>query len=474
MAAGEKSPMDTLTALAALWRNAALPEAALARLDLPGSEPALPSSFAVGTAAQAAIAAAALAADEIRRLRTGHGQAIRVPMRHAAAEFRSERYFLLDGKPAPEGWDRIAGLYPCRTGWVRLHTNFPHHRDGVLRLLGCEYDRAAVAAALAGRDAAAFEVEAAAAGLCVSAYRSTEAWNAHPQAAAVAAEPVVAIERIGDAPPEPIPTRLPLGADRPLAGLRVLEMTRIIAGPVCGRTLAAHGADVLLITAPHLPAVAPLVIDTGRGKLSAQLDLRAPGDQARIAALLRQTDIFVQGYRPGALAGLGLAPGRLAALRPGIVQVSLAAWGHTGPWAGRRGFDSLVQTATGINADEAEAAGSAQPRPLPAQALDHASGYLMAFGALAALHRRATEGGSWHVRVSLARTGLWLRALGRVPGGLAAHDPGAADIADLLEETESGFGRLAAIRHAADMAETPARWARPSVPLGTHAPEWPA
>lgn len=462
--------MDSMKALAALWRSAALPGAALARVNLPGSEPALPSCFAVGTAAQTAIAAAALAADEIRRLRTGHGQAIRVPMRHAAAEFRSERYFLLDGKPAPEGWDRIAGLYPCRTGWVRLHTNFPHHRDGVLRLLGCAYDRAAVAAALARRDALAVEAEAAAAGLCVSAYRSSAEWNAHPQAAAVAAEPLVSIERIGDAPPEP----LPAGADRPLAGLRVLEMTRIIAGPVCGRTLAAHGADVLLITAPHLPAVAPLVIDTGRGKLSAQLDLRQPADQARIAALLRETDIFVQGYRPGALGGLGLAPERLAALRPGIVQVSLAAWGHGGPWAGRRGFDSLVQTATGINADEAEAAGSTAPHPLPAQALDHGSGYLMAFGALAALHRRATEGGSWHVRVSLARTGLWLRSLGRVPGGLAAHDPTAADIADLLEETASGFGRLTAIRHAAEMAETPAFWARPAVPLGTDPAAWPA
>jgi hypothetical protein len=181
----------------------------------------------------------------------------------------------------------------------------------------------------------------------------------------------------------------------------------------------------------------------------------------------------VQGYRPGALARFGLAPEQTAGIRPGIVHVSLCAYGHTGPWSARRGFDSLTQTASGFNAAEAEAAGQTAPKPLPVQALDHSSGYLMALGALAALHRRATIGGSWHVRVSLARTGHWIRGLGRVPDGLACHNPARDEIADLLEESDSGFGGLSAVRHAAQMSATPARWDRPSVPPGTHPPRWP-
>jgi crotonobetainyl-CoA:carnitine CoA-transferase CaiB-like acyl-CoA transferase len=216
------------------------------------------------------------------------------------------------------------------------------------------------------------------------------------------------------------------------------------------------------------------VIDTGRGKLSASLDLRQEADQARFTELLRTVDVLVQGYRPSGIAALGFGPEQAARLRPGIIYVSLCAYGFSGPWAQRRGFDSLVQTATGFNAAEAEAAGQDVPKPLPAQALDHASGYLLAFGAMAALYRRATIGGSWHVRVSLARTAHWLRSLGRVRDGFACTDPGQDDVADLLEQTNSGFGRLTAVRHAAQLSETPVRWDRPSVPLGTHPAEWPA
>ena len=217
----------------------------------------------------------------------------------------------------------------------------------------------------------------------------------------------------------------------------------------------------------------PLVIDSGRGKLSAQLDLRDGYARDRLKELIGDADIFVQGYRPGALEALGFGPADVARLRPGIVCVSLSAYGHRGPWAGRRGFDSLAQTATGLNAAEAEAAGIDGPKPLPAQALDHASGYLMAFGAMTALARRAREGGSWRVRVSLAQTGLWLRNLGRIEGGLGGSDPAFEDVRDRLEDTASGFGRLTAVRHAAELSITPAGWGRPSVPLGTHAPVWP-
>jgi crotonobetainyl-CoA:carnitine CoA-transferase CaiB-like acyl-CoA transferase len=453
-------------ATAALWHHAGLPAEALGWLRLTGAEPALPSSFAVGTAAQASIAAMALAAANLHHQRGGPPQHVGIDMRHAAAEFRSERLFRVDGRDAPELWDAIAGLYPTSDGWVRLHTNFPHHRDGVLRLLGVGNDRAAVARALLGWQAQAFEDASAEAGLCVAALRSFGQWDASPQGQAVADWPV-SITRIGDAPPRPLPA-----AARPLEGLRVLEMTRIIAGPVAGRALAAHGADVLLVTAPHLPAVAPLVIDTGRGKRSAQLDLRDPAGAARLKALVGEADVFLQSYRPGVLAAQGLSPEALAAEHPGIVCASLSAYGREGPWRDRRGFDSLVQTASGFNLAEAGAAGETRPRPLPAQALDHASGYLLAFGILAALHRRAVEGGSWSVRVSLAGTGRWLRGLGRLEQGFTAPDPAREDLADLLEESDSGFGRLSALRHAGRLDATPAFFARPSVPLGTDAPHW--
>ena len=247
--------------------------------------------------------------------------------------------------------------------------------------------------------------------------------------------------------------------------MRVLDLTRVIAGPVCGRTLAVHGADVLLVTGAHLPQMGTLVIDNGRGKLSTFIDLRDPAGRETLAGLTRNTDIFVQGYRPGAVTGNGFAPEDVARLRPGIVYVSLSAYGHEGPWAGRRGFDSLVQNANGINHAEAEAAGAKQPKPLPTQAIDHGSGFLMAFGAMTALARRVTEGGSWHVRVSLAQTGHWIRSLGRIDG-LACPDPKLDDVRDRLEESASGFGKLTAVRHAAAMSETPPHWARPSVPLG--------
>ncbi|HXP75747.1 MAG TPA: CoA transferase [Stellaceae bacterium] len=462
-------PPPPLDVLGTLWREAGQDAAALAHVDLPGAEPVLPASFAVGTAAQASIAAAALAAAELWQLRTGVRQQVRVPMRDAAVEFRSERYLRVDRQPAPEPWDKIAGTYRCGDGrWVRLHTNFPHHRNGVLTLLKCEHDRAAVERALQGWTAETFETAAAQAGLAVTAMRRFDEWDAHPQGQALARLPVLSIEKMADTPAERLPA-----AQRPLGGIRVLDLTRVIAGPVCGRCLAAHGADVLLITAPHLPFFLPLVIDTGRGKLSAQLDLRDEPARERLKELIHDADVFVQGYRPGALGALGFGPEEVARLRPGIVYVSLSAYGHRGPWAGRRGFDSLVQTASGFNAAEAEAAGVSQPKPLPAQALDHASGYLMAFGAMTALARRAHEGGSWHVRVSLAQTGRWVRGLGRIEGGLDRSDPGFEDVRDRLEESASGFGQLTATRHAAELALTPARWSRPSVPLGTHEPRWP-
>jgi crotonobetainyl-CoA:carnitine CoA-transferase CaiB-like acyl-CoA transferase len=462
------SAPDPQVVLAQLLNLAGVGEAMPREIELTGGEPVLPSSFAAGTAAQAAIAAAALAAARLWRLRTGRWQRVSVDMRNAAIEFRSERYLRVDGEYPADDPDRVSGLYRCGDGrWVRLHTSLPHHYRGMLELLRCADDRTAVERALAQWEGEALEAAAADAGLVAAACRSFAEWDRHPQGRAIAALPLFSIEQIGDAPPEALSA-----AERPLAGIKVLDLTRIIAGPVCGRTLAVHGAEVLLVSASHLPSLRPLVIDTGRGKLSTFIDLREAGGREALAALARNADIFVQGYRPGAIAALGFGAHELAKIRPGIIYLSLCAYGHHGPWAARRGFDSLVQTASGFNAAEAEAFGASEPKPLPAQALDHATGYLMAFAAMAALARRAERGGSWHVRVSLAQTADWLRRLGRIEG-IACPDPKFGDVRDRLEETPSGFGRLTAVRHAAVMDETPPHWARPSVPLGTHPAAWP-
>jgi crotonobetainyl-CoA:carnitine CoA-transferase CaiB-like acyl-CoA transferase len=464
-------PMQTpRDILADLWTLAGGAPAAMETVTLTGTEPQLPSSFRMGAAAQASIVASALAAAEIWRLRSGETQGLAVDMVHAIAECRSERYLRADGKPPPPAWDAIAGIY--KTGdqrFVRLHTNFPHHRAAVCQVLSCEAQRETVQAALMQWDGEAFETAAYAAGGVVSLMRSHEEWSALPQAKALAELPVLTIEKIGEAPPRPWPK-----GDRPLAGVRVLDLSRVIAGPVAGRTLAVHGADVMLVSGPDLPAIPWLTIDTGRGKLSTSIELKSEQGRATLRALLTEADIFSQGYRPSAIAALGFAPEDAAKISPGIVYVSLSAYGHAGPWAERRGFDSLVQTATGFNHAEGRATGIDAPKELPAQMLDHATGYLMAFGAMMAKARQSREGGSWLVRVSLAQTGRWLWNLGRLADGLKTEDLKFDAIRPFIEEMPSGFGKLNAVSHAAKLAKTPAFWARPAVPLGSHRPEWPA
>ena len=458
--------MTDIPALAAeLCALAALPDAA--PLAVTGSEPVLPSSFRVDAAAAASIGAAALAAEAIWRHRTGAGQGVSIDLRHAAAEFRSERHFRLADTPPADPWDPIAGAYPTADGWVRLHTNFPHHRDGILKLLACANTKADVAAALRRWKAEAFETAAFQAGMCVSAYRSFAQWDAHPHAQALAALPPLRIERLHAAPARPFAP----DPSRPLDGVRVLDLTRVIAGPVAGRTLAAHGADVLYVASPHVPNLPSLIADTGRGKRACAIDLETAEGRATLRALVEQADILLQSYRPGALARHGFGPAQVAAMRPGIVVATLSAYGETGPWAGKRGFDSLVQTSTGFNHAEATAAGSAAPKPLPCQALDHASGYLLALGAMAARLRQARDGGSWKVGVTLATTGTWLRSLGRIDG-LATPDPDQASIADLLEPSRFGDTPSSAIRHAATLSQTPARWSRGASPLGVDLPAW--
>ena len=461
-----QSPREILTDL---WALAGGDPSALDAVTLTGEEPQLPSSFRVAAAAQASIAATGLAAAQVWKLRSGQSQPVAVDMRHAVVECRSERYLRVDGKPPPPAWDAIAGIYRTRDQrFVRLHTNFRHHRDAVCRVLNCKPERDDVQAALMQWNGEAFETAAYASGCVVAMMRSHGEWSELPHARALAELPLISIEKIGEAAPRPWP-----GGDRPLAGLRVLDLSRVIAGPVAGRTLAVHGADVLLISGPDLPAIPWLTIDTGRGKLTSFVDLKSEQGRHSLRDLLAGADIFSQGYRPQALAALGFSPQDAARISPGIVYVSLSAYGQAGPWAERRGFDSLVQTATGFNHAEGQAAGVDGPKELPAQMLDHATGYLMAFGAMMAKARQSREGGSWHVRVSLARTGQWLWNLGRVADGFEAEDLKGETVQPFIEEVPSGFGPLRSVRHSAVLSKTPAFWARPAMPLGSHPAEWP-
>ena len=440
-----------------------------------GADPVLPTPFRIGAAAAATVAAAGLAASELWEARTGRRQHVTVDLRQAAASLRSGHYMKVAGTKLSTARNSIMGVYPTRDGrWSYLHCNFPNHRAAALRVLGVAEDRDAVTRAVAGWNAAELEEAIIAAKGAGGMARTQAEWGNHPQAAAIGALPLMEILRIGDSPPEPLPA-----GDRPLAGVRVLDLTRVLAGPTCGRTLAEHGAEVMRITAAHLPNLGYQEWDTGHGKLSAELDLRASGDVDVLRGLVRTADVFSQGYRPGTLANRGLSAVELTAIRPGLVYVTLSAFGHTGPWASRRGFDTVVQTVSGLTIRQAESVPGKTPGPqfYPVSAIDYCTGYLMACGAMVALARRTREGGSWLVRISLAQVGKWIVDLGLVPAPALKGVPAeftAGELERWSTASETPSGRLAHLKPVVQLSETPAYWARPSVPLGYHRPEWPS
>ncbi len=438
------------------------------------ADPILPTPFRIGEAGAAALAAVGLAVSDLWKARTGRGQEVAVDTRRATASLRSGRYLSLDVERVSTDRNSVMGFYPAKNGrWSYLHCNFPNHRAAALGVLGVEEDREAVRRAVAQWDALELEEAIIAAKGAGGMVRTMEEWSRHPQAAAVASLPLMEVVKIGDSPPEALPD-----GDRPLSGVRLLDLTRVLAGPTCARTLAEHGADVLKITAEHLPNIGYQEYDTGHGKLSAYLDLREEQDLATLLGLVRESDVFCQGYRPGSLGERGLSPEAVAELRPGIVYVSLSAFSHVGPWASRRGFDTVVQAVSGIASRQGELFPGAEPGPqfYPVSAIDYLTGYLMAFGALAALERRTREGGSWLVRISLAQTGRWLVGRGQVPEGelsAAQEEFTTQEIEHWSAVTETPMGRLKHLGPAVRLSETPPRWARPAVPLGYSEPVWP-
>jgi crotonobetainyl-CoA:carnitine CoA-transferase CaiB-like acyl-CoA transferase len=440
-----------------------------------GTDPILPTPFRIGETSAAALAAVGLAVADVWELRTGRRQEVAVDTRQATASLRSGHYMQMDGTHVSTERNTVMGVYPAKHGrWSYLHCNFPNHRAAALRVLGVPEDREAVRQAVANWDALELEEAIITAHGAGGMVRTMDEWAEYPQAAAIASLPLMEIVKIGDSPPETLPD-----GDRPLSGVRVLDLTRVLAGPTCARTLAEHGADVLKITAAHLPNIGYQEYDTGHGKFSAHLDLREPKALETLRRLVREADVFSQGYRPGTLGNRGLSPEALAHLRPGIVYVSLSAFSHVGPWAARRGFDTVVQTVSGITSRQGELFPGATPGPqfYPVSAIDYLTGYLMAFGALVALTRRAREGGSWLVRISLAQTGRWLVGRGQVPEAELTDVPKEftpAELARWSMASDTPVGQLHHLGPVVRLSETPPRWARPSVPLGYNEPVWPA
>jgi hypothetical protein len=439
-----------------------------------GTDPLLPTSYKITETATAALAAVGLGVADLWELRTGRRQTLSIDAGHATASLRSTKYLRLDGAKVSTERNTVMGMYAAMNGrWSYLHCNFPNHRAAALKVLNVPEQRSAVAEAVAGWDALELEEAIIAAGGAGGMVRSAKEWAEHPQGRAVAALPLMEIVKIGDSEPEPLPD-----GERPLSNVRVLDLTRVLAGPTCARTLAEHGADVMKVSAAHLPHIPYQEFDTGHGKLSTHLDLRDAQALTTLRDLVRECDVFSQGYRPGSLAERGLSPLELATLRPGIVCVSMCAFGHDGPWSARRGFDTAVQVVSGIAARQGSLfpATQAGPQFYPVSAIDYLTGYLMAFGSLVALKRRVKEGGSWMVRISLAQVGHWLQQQGELELSCLAEiapEFSAAQLEQWLMSSDTPMGRLTHLAPATQYSDTQAYWSRPSVPLGHNAAIWP-
>ncbi len=430
-------------------------------------EGTLPSAFAVSELATASFAAVGREMARYMAAANLSPTAPEVTVDHRLASLWYRYSFKPDGWEMPSLWDAIAGDYRASDGWIRLHTNLPHHRAAALRVLGTEADRDAVSQALRSWAIADLESAVVAEGGVAAAMRSRAEWLEHPQGRAVSRDPLISWQN---------PRRITLRdrqaatADRPLAGLRVLDLTRVLAGPVSTRTLAGFGAVVLRVDPPGWdePGVIP---DISLGKRCAYLDLKSTEGLTHLQDLLSQADVFIHGYRPGALDALGLGKAKRDELAPNRVEVTLDAYGWQGPWATRRGFDSLVQMSAGIAYAGMEWANADKPTPLPVQALDHATGYLIAAAVLSALAEAASGNSIMHAHLSLARTAELLAILGKTDTG---QDAITANQSDYGEETEqSGWGPGHRLKPALTIGQTVMRWDLPAPQLGTSEPTWP-
>ncbi|MDX2156668.1 MAG: CoA transferase [Hyphomicrobiaceae bacterium] len=441
-----------------------------------GADPVLSSRFRIGDTCAAVLGGVGVAVNDIWEMRAGRRQAVTIDVRHAAAGLRSTSYlqrpdaagvFRPVVSESHEAMRRITQPWPTRDGrFVLPHFGLPNLKERMLKVLGCEPYPDSVASAVARWNALDLEQAIDENRVCGGMVRTNTEWLATPHGKVLAAKPIVEIIKIGESAPEPFPTAA--AGVRPLSGIRVLDLTRILAGPIAARTLAEHGAEVLMVTAERLPQIPEHVIDTSHGKRSCFLDLARPDDAARLKTLARTADVFSQGYRPGMIGRLGFGPEELAAARPGIVYASISCYGADGPFSHRGGWEQVAQTMTGICHDN----DPERPHLLPAAACDYTTGYLAAYGIMLALARRAREGGSYHVRVSLCQSGMFIYRQGKVTYTEPDMELAPAELDAIRIESHPKCGPLRHLGPLLRMSETPPKWVRPTPQLGGDAPRW--
>ncbi|MBT5107437.1 MAG: CoA transferase [Rhodospirillaceae bacterium] len=445
-------------------------------VSISGADPVFSTRFKIGETCASVLGAIGVATSDIWRERTGRGQQASIDARHAAATLRSAHYLRAKGKDGAYellGRDadavqsqNITQPWQSKDGrWVLPHFGLPHLRDRVLGVLNCEPTPDSVSRAVSQWDALDLENAIDEARACGGMVRANSEWLDHPHGQALAAKPVVEITKIGDSEPEPFE----VGPDvRPLSGIRVLDLTRILAGPIAARTLAEHGADVMMVAAADTPQIKNFVMDTCHGKRSCFLDLATTDGVEALQALVRNADVFSQGYRPGVLNARGFGPEQLAALRPGLIYTSINCFGYDGPFKHRGGWEQVAQTVTGIcNEGHPD-----HPALLPAAACDYTTGYLGAYGVLLALAHRAREGGSYHVKVSLCQSGMFIYRQGKTDFTESDMDLSPAEIDAIQIKSSTGHGVLKHLGPVLRLSETQPGWSQPTPVLGSSAPAW--
>ncbi len=441
-----------------------------------GQDPILPSPFLIGQAGAAALGIFGYLTAEIWAMKTRKKiQKISISVRDAALAQISHTYLKLLDQDTPPLWDPVSGFYLTQDHrWIQLHCNFPHHRAGVVKFLKAEDNKESVIEKIKHWEAQALEDALSKEGLCAAMVRSPEEWEKHPQAQALKNLPLFEIIKIGESESEF--KKIKTSENRPLSGFKVLDLSRVIAGPVCGKILAEQGAQVMRVEHPDLPFVLPLFLDTTHGKFSSFLDLDKKTDQDNLKNLIKESDVFLQAYRPGSLDKKGFSPEELIKIRPGLIYVSLSAYGHEGPFKDRHGYDSLVQSATGIAYEQSRGdLSSKPPKHLPAQSLDYLTGYFASICILAAIKKRAEEGGSYLIRVSLAQTAEWFKNLGRISNPeeyLNLTAPKAEAIPELITQSMTPYGRLQHMKPVIHFSETPSKWGRALPKRGEDPAAW--
>ncbi|MEM7056998.1 MAG: CoA transferase [Pseudomonadota bacterium] len=427
---------------------------------VPGPTP-LATGMPIADIASIGIGAVGVAAATVAQARGITPGRVRLSRHAAGLAMAAADYLAIDGEPA-RAWPELTAFYRASDGWVYLHAGFPTHTVKLLAALDAPNDREGLAARVAEMTAQEIEDRCVATNTCGRRVRTEAEWQAHPHSAIIAEQPMIRMTHLTAGPARPW-----TNAETPLDGVRVLDFSRVLAGPTIGRTLAEHGADVLRIASPNLPSATPLVIDTGYGKRSAFIDLETSRGQSDLQSLLKEADVVIDGYRPGALARHGLGPSDLAQSYPGLIHLSLSAFGETGPWGGLRGYDSLVQATTGFASGE-------PPKRLPCQPLDYLTGYLGAFAVMRALMVRAEIGAGSLIEMTLAGIAHWVREVSKTLPAEASTpnaNPTTADVQEELCNTPSDFGQIRSVRPALDVPWRPRTWA-PPVPLGASPPKW--